>query len=188
MNKGANFTSLKSVAVFCGSKFGAGPEFRQCATELARELVKREIDLVYGGGKVGLMGVIADEVLSLGGKVFGVIPKKILDLEVGHFGITELEVVETMHERKHRMAELADAFIAIPGGIGTIEEIVEVFSWYNLDYHSKPCAILNHDGYFDSLVEFFNNMVEKEFISTTDMGNLIVRERVQDLINEIERK
>ncbi|MFT6866224.1 MAG: hypothetical protein ACJA08_001053 [Cyclobacteriaceae bacterium] len=164
----------KKIAVFCGSKKGNQPVYVEAGRILANEMVKRNIDLVFGGGKVGLMGVIADEMLSLGGKVYGVIPEKLMKMEVGHTGITDLIVVETMHERKALMAEMADAFLAIPGGIGTLEEIIEVFTWQQIGYHNKPCAFLNTDNYYHYLFSFFDQMVAKEFLSLGHKNKLII--------------
>lgn len=156
---------LDRLAVFCGSRSGNDAKYRQLCLDLARQMKALNIDLVYGGGNVGLMGILADEVLRLGGKVYGVIPEKLMAVERGHTGSTELYVVKTMHERKAKMAELSDAFIAIPGGIGTLEEIFEVFTWAYLGYHNKPCGILNLHGFYTPLLEMLDKMVAEGFLS-----------------------
>ena len=152
------------IAVFCGSSLGSNPLFEQSAEELAKFLASRDIELVYGGGKVGLMGVIADAALGVGGKVTGVIPQALQDREIAHPSLTCLHVVPDMHTRKAKMAELADAFVAMPGGAGTLEEFFEVWTWAQLGYHTKPCALYNVDGYFDKLLGFVDHMVENALL------------------------
>jgi len=139
---------MKRICVFCGSSLGSRAEYRAVTEELGVELVRRNIGLVYGGGNVGLMGVIADAVLRAGGEVQGVIPEHLMAREVGHKGLAQLHVVHTMHERKALMADLADAFIALPGGFGTLEEFCEIVTWSQLGLHAKPCGILNVQGYY----------------------------------------
>jgi uncharacterized protein (TIGR00730 family) len=156
--------AVQSVAVFCGSQAGRGERYRSEAVRLGTALAARGVGLVYGGGKVGLMGVLADSVLAGGGHVVGVIPQMLVDREVAHTGVTELCVVQTMHERKALMAERADAFVAMPGGIGTLEEIIEILSWAQLSIHDKPCAFLDTDGYYRGLVSFFDHMVTEGFV------------------------
>ncbi|MEO9474914.1 MAG: TIGR00730 family Rossman fold protein [Cyclobacteriaceae bacterium] len=163
----------KKIAVFCGSKTGNSPAYTSAAKQLGALMTERNIDLVYGGGNVGLMGIIADEIMSKGGNVYGIIPEKLMQMEVGHPGITELKVVNTMHERKAQMAHMADGFIAMPGGIGTLEEIIEVFTWQQIGYHDKPCAFLNTNNYYDDLFSFIQNMVDKEFLSEEHRNKLI---------------
>src|ERR671932_40439 len=143
---------MRRLCVYAGSNAGARPEYARAAEELARELVARGIGLVYGGGRVGLMGVLADTVLAGGGEAIGVIPQALVDREVGHQGLTELRVVGSMHERKALMAELADAFVALPGGYGTWEEFFEIVTWVQLGLHPKPCGLLNVAGYYDPLL------------------------------------
>lgn len=155
---------MKSVTVFCGSNAGVRAEYAAAARNLARELVERNIRLVYGGGNVGLMGIIADEVMRLGGEVIGIIPKSLDDREVGHRGITELKIVASMHERKAQMAELADGFIAMPGGIGTFEEFFEILTWAQLGFHDKPCGILNIADYYGGLLALCDNAVREGFL------------------------
>ncbi|RZJ87879.1 MAG: TIGR00730 family Rossman fold protein [Chryseobacterium sp.] len=176
---------MKSIAVFCGSNFGTHPNYLNTTKELARELVKRKIKLIYGGGAVGLMGAVADEVLSLGGEVIGVIPEKLEQAEVGHKGLTELHVVKSMHERKALMAELSDGFIALPGGIGTLEEIIEVFTWTQLGFHSKACGLLNIEGFYDKLTGFLNEMVTSGFVNKYHLDTLIVKNDPAELLNAL---
>lgn len=166
-------TQLSRVAVFCGSKLGARPEYAEAAAALGAELAARGIGLVYGGGSVGLMGAIASATLAAGGEVIGVIPRKLLELEVGHSACTELVVVEDMHERKAKMAARADAFIAMPGGYGTLDESFEALTWTQLRYHAKPLGLLNVAGYFDLLIQFLERSVAEGFLRPSDHGNLI---------------
>lgn len=175
----------KKIAVFCGSRTGNIAHYTNAAIALAEEMVRSKIDLVYGGGKVGLMGIIADEVMKLGGKVYGIIPEKLMQMEVGHSGITELQIVGTMHERKARMAEMADAFIALPGGIGTLEEIIEVFTWQQIGYHDKPCAFLNTNNYYTTLFKFIDSMVEEGFLSSEQKERLVIDDSPQEILKKI---
>lgn len=154
----------RSIAIFCGASSGANPVYVAAAREMAAALVARNLRLVYGAGSVGLMGAVADEVLRLGGTVLGVIPQFLVDMEVGHTGCTELVVTETMHERKLVMAEAADGFIAMPGGIGTLEEIIEVFTWTQLGIHQKHCGLYNINGYYDHLTALLGHMVQERFL------------------------
>ena len=168
----ANLT--RKICVFTGSRHGARREFAEVAKDLGRELVARGYGLVYGGGNVGLMTVIADTVLELNGHVTGVIPNSLVSREVAHFGLSDLRVVQSMHERKALMAELSDGFIAMPGGIGTMEEFFEVLSWAQLGIHEKPCALLNVCGYYDSLIRFLDQAVAADFIKPNDRALLMV--------------
>jgi uncharacterized protein (TIGR00730 family) len=149
-------TKRKSVAVFCASASGARPQYAAAAGELGRTLAERGIGLIYGGGKTGLMGAVADGALAAGGHVVGVIPHVLVDLEVAHEGVSELHVTSTMHTRKALMAERADAFIVLPGGYGTFEEMFEVLAWQTLKIHSKPVVLLNVDGFFDTMLTFLD--------------------------------
>jgi uncharacterized protein (TIGR00730 family) len=167
-------TAPFALAVYCGSRFGDAPAFATAAHEVGRLLGEQGATLVYGGGRVGLMGAVADATLAAGGKVVGVIPQALMDREVGHRGLTELHVVQTMHERKQLMAERADAFLALPGGIGTLEELYEVWSWQQLGYHDKPVALLNVDGYYDALLEFSRTMHARGFVSDAQYAALLV--------------
>ncbi|MCX2983103.1 TIGR00730 family Rossman fold protein [Halieaceae bacterium IMCC14734] len=155
---------MQTVSVFCGSSFGTNSEYRSAATVLGREIASRGMTLVYGGGHVGLMGAIADAALAAGGKVIGVIPTDIAEHEVQHDTLTELHVVDSMHERKMRMAKLSDGMIAMPGGLGTLEEIFEVWTWAQLGFHGKPCAMLNVAGYYDGLLAFLDRSVSEGFV------------------------
>lgn len=173
---------LRALAVFCGSHSGNDPRHRAAAEELGRELARREVRLVYGGGSVGLMGVVADAALAAGGRVTGVLPRFLHDREVGHRGLTELRLVESMHERKAVMAERSDAFVALPGGIGTLEEIFEVWTWVLLGLHDKPCGLLNVAGYFDPLVEFLDRTVAAGFVGAAQRALLQVAPGVDELL------
>ncbi len=155
---------FQKLCVFCGSNLGISPVYRAATEQLASLLVQRGIDLVYGGGNIGLMGVLADAVLASGGKVTGVIPESLMAREVGHRGLTELRVVSSMHERKALMSDLSDAFIALPGGFGTFEEFCEVVTWSQLGIHEKPCGLLNINGYYDPLLRLFDNAVTEGFL------------------------
>jgi hypothetical protein len=166
--------SLKSVCVFCGSQAGRLPEYEQAARELARVLVAHDVDLVYGGGHVGLMGALADAMLAGGGRVTGVIPQHLMRPEVAHQGLTELVVVESMHARKRAMADRSDAFIVLPGGYGTLEEMFEMVTWLQLRLQAKPVGIVNVAGYFDSLLRFLETCAADGFIRRADWDLLIV--------------
>lgn len=155
---------MKSICVYCGSNSGARPVYVETAVQLGTRLAKEGLRLVYGGGNIGLMGAVADAVLAAGGQVTGVIPRQLVDMEVAHLGLSELEVVGSMHERKLRMYELADAFVAMPGGFGTLEEIIEMLTWRQLGISDKPCAILDVDGYYQPLVQMMDHMVSERFL------------------------
>jgi len=155
---------MKSLCIYCGSSPGSSPVYAQAARSLAQDMVNNNIALVYGGGNVGLMGIIADEVMRLGGIATGVIPTALLEKELGHNGLTKLHIVKDMHERKAMMAELSDGFIAMPGGIGTLEELFEVFTWAQLGFHQKPIGLLNVDGFYDGLIQFIQHMVSQRFL------------------------
>jgi uncharacterized protein (TIGR00730 family) len=155
---------MKRVCVFCGSSEGGRPAYAEAARALGAELVRRELGLVYGGGSVGLMGTIADAVLAAGGEVIGVIPGPLASRELAHTGLTELRVVASMHERKAVMAELVDGFIALPGGLGTLEETLEILTWAQLGIHRKPVGVLNVEGYYDGLLRFLTHAVREAFV------------------------
>ena len=155
---------MRRMAVFCGSNPGRRPEYLDAAREMGRALVERDLSLVYGGGKVGLMGVVADAVMEAGGRAVGVIPQALMAREVGHAGLSELHVVETMHQRKAMMADLADGFVALPGGFGTYEEFCEVLTWSQLGIHPKPCGVLNVQGFYDPLLALFDHAVREGFV------------------------
>lgn len=176
---------MNNIAIFCGSNFGNDPIYTSLTKELGNCIVKNKLRLVYGGAAVGLMGVVADQVLSLGGEVIGVLPEKISNTEIAHKNLTELHVVATMHERKAMMANLADCFVAIPGGIGTLEEIIEVFTWAQLGFHSKPCGILNVNGYYDKLQELLMAMCNAGFLSEYHMKSLVFDDDPERLLNTL---
>ncbi len=178
-------TSLnRHICVFTGSRHGQLTDYAEAARILGRELVARGYGLVYGGGKVGLMNVLADTVLELKGQVTGVIPNALVSKEVAHLGLSELRIVDSMHERKAVMAELSDGFIAMPGGIGTMEEFFEVLSWAQLGLHAKPCALLNVAGYYDPLIQFLDHAVEQDFIKPKHRALLVME---NDAVRLLER-
>ncbi|PJI46433.1 MAG: TIGR00730 family Rossman fold protein [Pseudomonas sp.] len=156
--------TLRSICVFCGASPGATPIYQEAAEALGRYLAENGIQLIYGGGAVGLMGIVANAALAAGGEVIGIIPQSLKDAEVGHSGLTRLEVVDGMHARKARMAELSDAFIALPGGLGTLEELFEVWTWGQLGYHAKPLGLLEVNGFFDPLLTFLDHLVQERFV------------------------
>src|SRR5215471_20948929 len=162
--------NFQRICVFCGSNLGFDAVYRDAATTLGGLLVDRGIGLVYGGGNIGLMGVLADTMLAHGGNVIGVIPESLLAKEVGHQGVTELRIVKSMHERKALMADLSDGFIALPGGYGTFEEFCEVVTWSQLGLHAKPCGVLNVAGYYDSLLGLFDHSVREGFLRNDNRG------------------
>lgn len=173
---------MKSIAVFCGSNAGASPIYKENAMKLGHELAKRQITLVYGGAHVGLMGAVADAVLERGGKAIGVLPYFLQDREIGHTGLTELILVDSMHERKAKMAELADGFIALPGGAGTMEEYFETFTWGQLGLHEKPCGLLNVNRYFDPLLAMFDTMLREGFMKPQYRAMVIAEETPEGLL------
>lgn len=156
---------MKAIAVYCGSSIGASTSYRNMAIQLGKELVKRDLTLIYGGAKVGTMGIVADTVLEGGGEVIGITPTVLDKREISHEGLTKLITVDSMHERKHMMMELADGFIALPGGPGTMEEYFEVFTWSQIGLHEKPIGLLNVNGYYDHLIAFFTTMLEQKFLA-----------------------
>ena len=174
-----------SVCVYCGSRHGARPSYTAAARALGEAIGARGWQLVYGGGKVGLMGEVADATLAAGGRVIGVIPESLMRREVGHSGLHELHVVPTMHQRKQMMAERADAFIALPGGIGTLEELYEVWTWRQLGYHASPIGLLNVDGYYDELLRFMQRTVDEGFLSAEQQAALRVGNDAQTLLLEL---
>ncbi|GAB4515828.1 MAG: TIGR00730 family Rossman fold protein [Roseibium sp.] len=154
---------MRAICVFCGSSHGTRQIYTDAARETGRQIAEQGYTLVYGGARVGLMGTVADAALEAGGKVIGILPRALSDKEIGHEGLTELHLVDSMHERKARMADLSDAFLALPGGVGTLEEIFEVWTWGQLGYHHKPCGFLNIGGYYDHLIAFLDHQVEEGF-------------------------
>jgi len=177
-----------SVCVYCGSRPGADPAFAQAARAIGSLMGQRGGQLVYGGGRAGLMGLVADAALGAGAKVVGVIPQALVERELGHQGLTELHVVQTMHERKQLMAERSDAFLALPGGIGTLEELFEVWTWRQLGYHDKPVGLLNVAGYYDAFLSFLDHTVAEGFLRQSNRDRLIVAATVGDLLPVITSK
>jgi len=177
---------MKRICVFCGSSQGSRPEYSAAAEELGAELVRRNIGLVYGGTSVGLMGVLADAVLKAGGEVIGVIPERLMEREVGHNGLTKLHVVRSMHERKALMADLSDAFVAMPGGYGTLEEFCEIVTWAQLGLHAKPCGVLNLLGYYSPLLAMFDHAVQERFLKIENRGLVLARNSVAELLGALE--
>jgi uncharacterized protein (TIGR00730 family) len=178
---------MESLCVFCGSNPGASPDYARAAARMGTLLAERGITLIYGGGHVGLMGVLADAALAAGGRVIGVIPEALEAREVAHTGLTELRVVRSMHERKALMSELADGFIALPGGIGTMEEWFEVWTWGQLGIHPKPLGMLNVAGYYDHLLAFFDRMVTDGFLPQAHRSMAIVGEDGEALLDRLAK-
>ena len=175
-------SALRRVCVFCGSSTGHNPSYRRLADQLGRSLAKRGLGLVFGGGRVGLMGAVADGALAGGGEVIGVIPQALIDREIGHRGLTELRIVGSMHERKALMAELSDGFIALPGGLGTLEELFEIWTWAQLGLHAKPCGLLDSDGFCAPLVSFLDQLVVTGFVQPQYRAILHTAESPEDLL------
>ncbi len=174
---------MKRICVFAGSSPGANDAYRNAAIDLGEALAERDVELVYGGGCVGLMGVLADAALARGGRVIGVIPHTLMVREVGHRALTELHVVDSMHERKAMMAELSEGFIALPGGFGTLEEMFEILTWAQLGLHGHPCGLLNVEGYFDSLLAFLDHSVEQAFVRDAHRAMLLVDDSPRSLLD-----
>jgi uncharacterized protein (TIGR00730 family) len=177
---------VKRLAVYCGSSMGANPAFAETARALGAEMAARGIGLVYGGGRLGLMGVVADAVLEHGGEAYGVIPQALVDLEVAHSGLTELHLVANMHERKALMTELTDAFVAIPGGIGTLDELFEAWTWNALGYHAKPFALLNVDGFWNGMIHFLDHVAASGFMSPARRDQLLVAASISEAIDRLD--
>ena len=174
---------MKRICVYCGSSPGGRPDYAAAAEALASELLRRDLDLVYGGSSKGIMGVLADAVLAAGGNVYGVMPHSLVKKEIAHAGLTELTVTETMHERKSAMAEMADGFVALPGGFGTLEEIVEVLTWGQLGFHDKPCGLLNAAGYFDRFASFIAHAESEGFLKPAHRAMLQIAETPAALLD-----
>lgn len=179
-------SALRRVCVFCGSHAGSNPAYRRLAEQLGRTLATRGLGLVFGGGRVGLMGAVADGALAAGGEVIGVMPQALIDREIGHRGLTELRIVGSMHERKALMAELADGFIALPGGIGTLEELFEMWTWAQLGLHGKPCGLLDSDGFFGPLIAFLDQLVVRGFVQPQYRAILHTAESPDQLLAAFE--
>ena len=177
---------LSSICVFCGSNAGAQAAYLEAAEAVGRGLAQRGVRVVYGGGKVGMMGAVADAARAAGGEVVGVIPQAIFDLEIGHTGLDDLRVVGSMHERKALMAELSDAFIALPGGVGTLEELFEVYTWAQLGIHSKPLGLIDVADYYRPLVVFLDHAVQERFLRAETRTLLAVSDGLDDLLAQLE--
>lgn len=178
---------MERVCVYCGSSPGHDPSYRRAAREMGEELVARDLGLVFGGGSVGLMGTVADAVMDGGGEAIGVIPEALEAREVAHGGLTELAVVGSMHERKRRMVELSDGFVALPGGLGTLEELFEVLTWAQLGIHEKPCGVLNVAGFYDGLVSHLDGATEAGFVSPAHRDLARVETEPAALLDAFER-
>ena len=176
---------VERICVFCGASPGARPAYRDATAQLARLLAAENIGVVYGGGGVGLMGALADAVIAEGGELTGVIPRSLIDREIAHRDVMDMRVVGSMHERKALMADLADAFIALPGGIGTLEELFEVYTWAQLGLHQKPCALLNVDGYYDGIEEFLSHAVAERFLREETRALLLVDSNPATLLERL---
>jgi len=177
---------MKSICVFCGANFNGDPVLKQVVEILAETMAARNITLIYGGGRVGVMGLLADTVLKNGGKAIGIIPQFLMDKEVGHTGLTELHVVKNMHERKQLMNDLSDGVITLPGGLGTLEEFFEVLTWLMLGIHNHPVGLLNVDGFYDHLLTQMDLMVEQRFLKPGNRGLLLTSTDPIDLIYQME--
>ena len=178
---------MRRICVYCGSSTGIRSEYVAAAKQLAGVLVRHDLELVYGGASKGLMGVIADTVLEEGGAVYGVIPKMLQEKEIAHTGLTRLHVVSSMHERKSMMAALSDGFIALPGGIGTLEELIEILTWGQLRFHDKPCGVLNVDGYFDHLLRYLDHAQQEGFLRVENRRMLLEDDDAAGLIRQFEQ-
>jgi hypothetical protein len=178
--------ALRRVCVYAGSNPGARPVYAEAAAELARAMAARGIGLVFGGSRIGLMGVLADTILAEGGEAIGVIPRVLVERELAHTGLTELRTVASMHERKAQMAELADAFVAVPGGIGTLEELIEVFTWSQLGIHAKPCGVLDVDGFYSGLSGFLDHMVDERFLRAEHRSTMLADADPGVLLDRLE--
>jgi uncharacterized protein (TIGR00730 family) len=179
--------AIRSICVFCGASSGHDPRYAAAATLTGETLARGGIRVVYGGGRLGLMGSLADAALAAGGEVVGVIPRGLVDRELAHPGLTELVIVETLHERKAEMARLADGFIALPGGLGTLEEMAEVLSWAQLDLHTKPIGLLDVGGYFDALGTFLDHAVAEGFIAERHRRMLLRDDDLSSLLDQLDR-
>lgn len=178
--------SVRSVCVFCGASTGVNPAYREAAIALGQAIAQRGLTLVYGGGAVGLMGIVADAAMAAGGEVIGIIPQSLKDAEVGHSGLTRLEIVDGMHARKARMAELSDAFVALPGGLGTLEELFEVWTWGQLGYHAKPLGLLDVNGFYSKLGSFLDHVVEEGFVRPQHRAMLQLADTPAELLTAMD--
>ncbi|SKB43023.1 LOG family protein [Daejeonella lutea] len=178
---------MNAISVFCGANFNGDPALLKAVDDLADVFAEKDISLIFGGGRVGVMGLIADAVLKRGGKAVGVIPQFLMDKEIGHTGLTELIITENMHERKQKMADLSDGVITLPGGFGTLEEFFEVLTWLQLGLHNHPIGLLNIDGFYDSLLEQMDLMVEKKFLKPVNRELVLSHSIPSQLVEQMER-
>jgi len=185
MNSSENQSTIRWLGVFCGSAEGNNPEFGETAAELGGLLSESGIGLVYGGARVGIMGIVADAVMSSGGKVIGVLPRGLEKREIAHDGLTELHVVDSMHERKALMADLSDAFVALPGGVGTLEEFFEAWTWGLLGIHRKPCGLLNAKGFYDRLLDLMDHVVDQGFLKPRYREMVVVEEDPRRMLSAL---
>lgn len=172
---------MKNVCVFCGSASGKGESYIAMARDLGQKIVSNNMGLVYGGASIGVMGAVADSVLKENGEVIGVMPKSLVDWEVGHDGLTKFEMVDSMHERKQKMYDYSDIFVAIPGGMGTLDELCEIVTWAQLEYHKKPIYLVNFNGFFDGLIQHFKNAVKEGFLKQEHMDLITIVETVDPI-------
>ncbi len=177
---------MQAICVFCGASAGDRPAYADAARDLAQQLVERDLTLIYGGGSIGVMGILADATLAGGGRVIGVLPEHLSRREVAHAGLTEMHIVGSMHERKALMARRADAFVTLPGGLGTLEELFEVLTWAQLGLHSKPCALLNVGGYYDPLIAFLDGAVARGFVQARHRDMLLIDTQPASLLDRID--
>lgn len=178
---------MKSICVFCGSNFNGDPQLSQAVEELSELMVQQEISLIYGGGRVGVMGLIADQIMKKGGKAIGVIPEFLMNKEVGHEGLTELIITENMHQRKQKMADLSDGVITLPGGYGTLEELFEVLTWLQLGLHHKPIGLLNVGGFYDPLLQQLDVMVAQKFLKPINRELVLSEDKAGALLQRMEQ-
>jgi uncharacterized protein (TIGR00730 family) len=179
------YSAMPRICVYSGSSFGASPEYAAAAATFASGCARRELGIVYGGSGAGLMGVLADAALAAGGEVIGVMPRAMIVEERAHHRLTQLITVESMHERKHRMAQLSDSFVALPGGIGTLEEVIEIFTWLQLGLHLKPVGLLNVNGFYDPLLQFLDHMRDEQFLSPAHRATLTVERDPETLLDHL---
>jgi uncharacterized protein (TIGR00730 family) len=178
-------SAIQRICIYCGSSPGRRPDYAQQAERLARLLAQRGIGLVYGGATVGIMGIVADAALAAGGEVIGVIPRVLMEKELAHRGLSELHLVDSMHARKAMMVQLADGFIALPGGFGTLDELFETLTWAQLGIHQKPCALFNVDGYYDALIGFLRHSVDEQYVRPQHLRMLIVEQQIDKLLQRM---
>lgn len=179
---------IQSIAVYCGSRYGWNEQFTADAKQLGKLLAQHQITLIYGGATVGLMGAVADATLEQGGQVIGVMPEVLVSKEISHLGLTEIHTVPDMHSRKLKMMQLADAFIALPGGPGTMEELFEVFTWMKIGIHRKPIAILNSSGYYDDLIQFLQTMSDQDFLLPEELTYLLIEDSPEAVIEGVLKR